>query len=340
LSQDETLTSRAVVTGIVAISKQDETLAEAGAPRFWPGVRSLPLNRVSSLVMLAGERLLGPQEAAGVDAESAVVLGTTYGSQACHERIWRALANGGPRAVNPNDFALSTFNAPGAALASAYGFGGANLVFLGANGGSAAIDEGARLIAGGRAQRVAAGAYEEVTPYFARVLAAQGEPDVSEAIALMMLEGEVSARERGATVLATILGQASRAPAGHWPNATELTVTLRIAMEQVGLKPDDVGAVIVDSHTNTRDAQVAAVESVFGRDLTVIDVGPRYGNCLAASAPLAVHASIEAACAGSWPCDMVLRGRPAFVADEPVLILSCGLMSGCAALLVQPHGRP
>jgi hypothetical protein len=37
---------------------------------------------------------------------------------------------------------------------------------------------------------------------------------------------------------------------------------------------------------------------------------------------------------------MVLRGRPAFVADEPVLILSCGLMSGCAALLVQPHGRP
>ncbi len=62
------------------------------------------------------------------------MLGTTYGSQARHERMWTALADGGPRAVDPNDFALSTFNAPGSAVASAYGFGGANLVFLGATG--------------------------------------------------------------------------------------------------------------------------------------------------------------------------------------------------------------
>ena len=129
------------------------------------------------------------------------------------------MAEGSPHDVDPNDFAMSTFNAPGSAVASAYGFGGANLIFLGATGGLAAIDEATRQITSGRAQRVLAGAYEEVTPYFRRLMRGLGEPAVEEAVALLTLEDEATSQGRGITPLARILGAASRAPGGRWPGA-------------------------------------------------------------------------------------------------------------------------
>jgi hypothetical protein len=64
-----------------------------------------------------------------------------------------------------------------------------------------------------------------------------------------------------------------------------------------------------------------------------------YGNCLAASTPLALNLTLEASAAGRWPRDAVLRGEPAFATERPVLINTCGLMAGCAALVVMPHGR-
>jgi len=338
-TREEPVVHRTAVTAVVALSKRDATLTEPDEPWFWPGRRSLPLDRVSSLVMSAAQRLLGPPASSNIDPDTAVVLGTTYGSQARHESIWSALAEGGPRDVNPNDFALSTFNAPGSAVASAYGFGGANLVFLGSTSGAAAIDEAARLIASGRAKRVLAGAYEEVTPYFRRVLAGLGECDTGEAVALALIEDEASARERGVIGPATILGHVSGAPAAGWPDGAELLASIRTVLRQAAIQPGDVGAVVLDPHANTREAQLAAADALFGDGVTLVDLTPLYGNCLAASTPLALHATIEAAARGSWPTAAVQRGPGSFAAGRPVLINACGLMAGCATLLVMPHAN-
>ena len=330
--------ARAVVTSTIALTARDATLAEPDETLVWPGGRSLPLDRVSSLVVSAAARLLGPTCAAPPDPGAAVVLGTTYGSQARHESIWRALAAEGPRAIDPNDFALSTFNAPGSAAAGAHGLGGANLVFLGAASGIAAIDEAARQVTSGRAHRVLAGAYEEVTPYFRRLMSGLGEPGVSDAVALLVLEDAAQARQRGAGVAASVLGCASRAPSGRWPTAADFTAVIGDALRLAGLAPSGLAAVILDPHRNARDAQLAALDSLCLPNVTLIDLAPVYGNCLAASAPLALHAAIDAARLGCWPDTTVLRGPTAFQPNRPVLINACGLLAGCASLLVLPHG--
>ena len=330
---------RAVVTAVVALTGRDGTLPEPDAACCWPGGRSLPLDRVSAIALAAAGRLLGPPAAGGIDPEAAVVLGTTYGSQARHERMWTALAQGGPREVDPNDFALSTFNAPGSAIAAAHGFGGANLVFLGPTAGVTAIEEATRLIASGRARRVLAGAYEESTPYFRRVLGSLGECDTAEAAVLLLLEDEASARQRDAPALATPLGHASRAPAALWPEAPDLAATMRLALDRAGLRPGDICAVVLDPHAGAREAQRSAIDAVCGNSVTLIDLAPANGNCLAASAPLALDVTLDAAASGRWPRATLLRGDEKFAPGRSVMINACGLMSGCATLVVLPHGR-
>lgn len=330
---------RAVITACIALTARDGTLPEPDASSCWPGGRSLPLDRISGLVMSATERLLGPAIDPQLVPDAAVVLGTAYGSQARHERMWTALADDGPRAVDPNDFALSTFNAPGSAVASAYGYGGANLVFLGATGGATAIVESNRLIASGRARRVLTGAYEEVTPYFRRLLGDVGECGAAEAVCLLLMQDEASAQEQGTTACATILGHGSCAPATTWPDENDLLSSMRATLSRAALEPRDLGAVILDPHANAREAQLTAIASLFPEDVALIDLAPLYGNCLAASTPLAITVMLAAATSGAWPAGAVLRGNPAFAANRPVLINACGLMSGCVSLVVQPSAR-
>ena len=332
-------TRRAVITACAALTARDGTLPPPGEAPFWPGSHSLPLDRIAGLVMSGAARLLGPASAPQIDPEAAVVLGTSYGSQARHESMWAALASDGPRAVDPNDFALSTFNAPGSAVASAYGYGGANLVFVGATAGATAIEESSRLITSGRARRVLTGAYEEVTPYFQRLLASLGECDAAEAVCLLAIEDEASAQSRGATALASILGHTACAPAVMWPDAEDLVASMRAALSRAAIQPRDIGAVTLDPHANTREAQRSAIATLFPGSVTLIDLVPIYCNCLAASAPLAMKVTLDAAAVGRWPQDAVLRGDPAFPPGRPVLINTCGLMSGCVTLVVQPHAR-
>jgi 3-oxoacyl-[acyl-carrier-protein] synthase II len=329
-------TRRAVITARVVMTECGMT--ECGEDVFWPGGRSLMLDRVSARVMAAAKRLLGPPLAKDIDPNAAVVLGTTYGSQSRHESMWRALAEGGPRAVEPNDFALSTFNAPGSAVASAYGFGGANLIFLGPTGGTAAIEEATRLVAAGHARRVLTGAYEEVTPYFRCLMSALGECHLGEAVALLLIEDEEEARGREVPALARVIGHASRAPDGHWPGVEAFSETMRSALDGAGIEPGDLGAIILDPHDNARAAQFAAVDVLFGDSVTLIDPLTVYGNCLSASTPLALNLAIASAASGHWLDETVLRG-PATYDGRPVLINACGLMSGCAALVVLPCAR-
>jgi 3-oxoacyl-[acyl-carrier-protein] synthase II len=330
-------TGRAVITGSIALTARGGTLPEPAALN-WGGGGTLPLDRISNLVVSAAGRLLGPKCNAEPDQTAAVVLGTTYGSQARHESIWTALSTAGPLGVDPADFALSTFNAPGSAAASAHGLGGANLVFLGAASGVAAMEEAACLIAAGRALRVLAGGYEEVTPYFQRLMAGYGEPDVADAVALLAVEDEAHAREGEAAVLASILGAGSRAPSGRWADSAAIGGTMRSALQRAGLEPRDIAAVILDPHRNTRNAQRSAIETLFAADVTLIDLAPVYGNCLAASAPLAVHVAIQSARDRRWPADVVVHGPTSLEPGRAVLINACGLLAGCASLVVVPHG--
>jgi hypothetical protein len=114
---------------------------------------------------------------------------------------------------------------------------------------------------------------------------------------------------------------------------------MRLALDRAGLQPGDICAVVLDPHAGAREAQRSAIDGVFGNSVTLIDLAPTYGNCLAASAPLALNVTLDAAASGRWPRATLLRGDEKFAPGRSVMINACGLMSGCATLVVLPHGR-
>jgi hypothetical protein len=325
-----------VITSTLALTERDGSLTEPDRDACFPGGGSLSLDRIAGVVVAAARRLL-PQRKDPADEHAAVVLGTTYGSQSRHEAMWSALAENGPRGIDPNDFALSTFNAPGSAAAATHAYGGANLVYLGGTAGVAAIEDAARLVESGRARTVISGAYEDVTPYFRRLLKSAGEAAASEAVILLRVVDAADAARAGMAAVASVLASANKAPAGRWARTADFEHIIDATLHRaLGVVP---ATVVLDPHENTRRAQLAAIDAVLGENVTLIDPTHRYGNCLAAATPLAVHVAIEAARNGCWPAETVLRGDASFGPEQPILILASGLLSGCAALVVQPHGR-
>ena len=110
------------------------------------------------------------------------------------------------------------------------------------------------------------------------------------------------------------------------------------ALQRAAIEPRDLAAVVLDPNRHARDSQIAAFEALLGPDVTLVDLSPVYGNCLAASAPLALHIATESARSGCWPDASVLRGPASLQPGRAVLINACGLLAGCASLVVVPHG--
>ncbi len=146
----------------------------------------------------------------------------------------------------------------------------------------------------------------------------------------MRARGDVAARHDSGSRPAALLRQRGRTLGASRFDAFRSTPGRH-------LTPTTSAPSILDPHANTREAQLAAIDTLFGHPVTLIDLAPVYGNCLAASTPLAINVTHAAATAGRWPHEAVLRGDDAFCSGRPVLINACGLMSGCAALVVQAH---
>jgi len=304
------------------------------------------LDRISTLILHATEAVLsaaaaqpGPQRPW---PRTGICLGTFYGSQTIHEDIARALHERGPRWVEPQDFAISTFNAPGAVAAAALGLEGPNLVFLSSTGGAEAIGYSARLLAGDRASAMVAGGYDQVSPFLARCLEAWGLDDWAEGLGLLILEDPRSAQQRGARPQASILGHAARAPREEWATAAAVATVIDAALEQSGVDRRAVAAVVLSPGSRLRDAQLEAVDQAWasngGHRPAVIDLSPLLGHTLGAAAPLALLATIEARRRDRFPPGTAVRGHPAMGTDDPVVILACGLMSSTVAVVIQPHG--
>ena len=227
----------------------------------------------------------------------------------------------GERRVSPFLVPMMMSNASGAAISMRYGFKGpAETVCTACAASTHAIGNAARLIAWGRCDAVVTGGSESAATItalagFANMTALSStlvsKPFdatrdgfiMGEGAAVFVLERLDMAIERGAHIVAEIVGAASNADAHHItapsPGGVGATRCMQLALEDAGLQASDIKQ--INAHgTSTPlndSAEAQAIEAVFGdRSVPVVSIKGVTGHPLGAAGALeaaAVLLSIE-----------------------------------------------
>ena len=232
---------------------------------------------------------VGGVEAIGVDpARFGTIFATGVGGLHSLEEQIRVRIDRGDRRVSPFLVPMMMPNAGGAAISMKYGLQGPNeTVCTACAAGTHAIGNAARLIAWGRCDAVVTGgsesaatgtsvaAFSNMTAISTSGTSRPFDVDrdgfiMGEGGAVLILEEWQRAVNRGATVLAEVVGAASNADAHHItapsPGGAGATVCMRLALDDAGLDPGDIKQ--INAHgtsTPLNDAAEAeAVLKVFG----------------------------------------------------------------------------
>lgn len=198
----------------------------------------------------------------------------------CHEK--------GAKRVSPMGIPMMMSNASGAAISIRYGFQGPlEIICTACAAATHALSNAARLIAWGRCDAVIAGATESATTVTAVAgftnMTALSKLKISrpfdverdgfifgEGAGVFVLERLDKALERGANIVAEILGAGSNSDAYHItapsPGGTGAAKCMELALEDAALNPSDIKQ--INAHgtsTHLNDiAEAQAIESVFG----------------------------------------------------------------------------
>ena len=248
-------------------------------------------DRCTQFAIAAADMAL--QQAGTLTADSfrrGVFIGTGIGGIATLEEQILIRHEKGSRRVSPFMVPMMMPNAAPAAVSMRHGFQGpAENTCTACAAGTHALANAARLIAHGRCDVVLAGGSE--APFVETAIAGftnmtafssvgisrpfDAERDgfvMGEGAGIMLLEEWDMAVERGATILAEILGGASTADAHHItapsPGGVGAITCMRLALEEAGVEPDQVRH--INAHgtsTPLNDmAEALAMAEVFGTD--------------------------------------------------------------------------
>jgi len=294
------------------------------AQAYLPDRNLRPIDRTSRLLLVAAGKALAasgrPLEVAERDdGEIGLVLGTTFCSLRTIAEFDRRNLQLGPSYASPLDFANSVINAAAGQAAIWFGLRGLNsTISAGAASGLAAVGYATDQIRGGRANALLAGGAEELCfeSFFGHYQAGRlcgsagnrneekGEVPIpfdarrngfalAEGAALMMLEDAAAAAERGAPVLAEVLGHGSGFDPLGTPESAARAVAraIRLALEEAGLGPLDVDALSAGANGSVdadrwEAAGVAAALGARAEILPVTAVKSMLGEALGASGGL------------------------------------------------------
>ena len=217
-------------------------------------------------------------------------IGTGIGGLHTLEEQVRVYDTKGARRVSPFMVPMLMPNAAAAAVSMRHGFQGpCETTCTACAAGTQSIGNAFRLIATGRCDAAVAGSTEatmtevciagftNMTAMSAEALSRPFDRDrdgfvIAEGAGVLVLEELETARARGATILAEIIGAASNADAHHItapsPGGTGALACMELALADAGLEPDQVAH--VNAHgtsTPANDAAEAeAIVKLFGAD--------------------------------------------------------------------------
>lgn len=245
--------------------------------------------------------------------DAGVYWGTALGGVTAFERGYRDLWHHGRSRLSPMTVVMGMNNSASANISIQLGLGNASQSFtVACASASSAIGEAYRRIRDGEATIMLTGgsdaplAYGVVRAWDAMRVLAPGDADTSagacrpfsddrqglvlgEGAAAMVLEEWDHAIARGAPILAELAGYGTSSDHSHLvrPEPAGQVRAIRLALEDAGLQPEDVG--YVNAHgTGTREgdpAEIQALREVFGA----------HAEQLAVSATKSVHAHLMGA---------------------------------------------
>ena len=231
---------------------------------------------------------------------------------------------GGPNSVSPSRGPQTGYNAPASQLAIHLGCEAANITLAG--GPAAGLEvfaAAADALREERAKIAVAGAVESISYYGLTALESAGwtsdgaepprpfdlrrsRPAPGEAGVAIVLEHPRHARGR---TLARLVASATCS------DATRAESTLRAALDQAGLRPADVSAVVASAsgHRETDALEAGLLASVFGEGTPVAAIKGAVGECLGASPALQCAVAVQAMTEGLLP------GTTGFAERDPGL---------------------
>ena len=313
------------------------------------GTNVRPLDRAGRLLAAAAARALSD---AGLDGERrggrtiGLVAGTLFGGLRTISEFDRRQLEAGPTYVKPLDFANSVINAAAGQAAIWHRLPGVNATLAGGpTAGLQAIAYAADLIRSGRADAVLAGGFEELSPEgtlaFRRagwlcMPNGSGAPPrprpldaerhgfaLAEGAALLVLENENAARERGARILAFYLGGASAADGERGEREAASSAAIAAAVAQA-LADAGIGAAAVDAVSLSARGSVALDRA------EAVGVGRAMGGRAAAVPVTAIKGQLGES----------LGAAGALQAALSVAAIRSGRLSGIAGLRRAESGMP
>ena len=226
---------------------------------------------VAAARMALAEAGLGTAGEGAPDHATEVVLSTAFGPASFTERLLQGLVSDGPESTSPFLFTECVANAPAAQVAIACRATGPNVTIAQREAGPLlALGRAAADVGAGRCARALAGAADEAPPIVHAVLdrfgsLAQAEEGLDErarpfdrrrngfllgeGAAVMVLEDERAARERGAAILVRVRAAGSAfdpsASRVSWGEGAEvLGAALRRLLQRAGLGVGDIDLIV------------------------------------------------------------------------------------------------
>jgi 3-oxoacyl-[acyl-carrier-protein] synthase II len=259
---------------------------------------------VASKLALASAKLELDEENRG---RVGAILGTGIGPMESMELFSRPLFEDGPRAANPAVFPNTVYNAAAGQVAMHVGaVGPTTTLTAGHAAGASAIIYAADVLARGQADAMLAIGADTLTAAVIDAYRAIGSVDpagyaLSEASVALLLERRAHADQRGALVLAEVLGYGIAGDGlgvGRWDRQGQgAERSMRLALEQAGLEPADI-ATVWSSQSGLKSADVAeqqALARIFGTGDRPVILAPRMflGEPVGAGAPLSAALAAE-----------------------------------------------
>jgi len=321
--------------GRVVDSGWDDWLARRDARRMSPpSVFAV----VAARMALAAAGLPLPER---VDPACGVLLATSFGASSFTQRLMDQILDDGPESISPFLFMESVANAPAGQVAILCRAGGPNHTLCQRETGAvAALGQAAAEVARGRAERMLAGAAEEINPLLHTVLdrfgALSDRPRpfdrrrdgllAAEGAGVLVLEPAAAVAERGARAVARVRAWGGSfdptAPVADWGRGgAAVARRLRRDLDRAGLltadgRPAGVDAIVSGASGARRGDRLEAsvLRALFGAELPPILVpkavcGEYAGGALAA-AVLALEGRPFAAVAGGFEADPELGLAP------------------------------
>jgi 3-oxoacyl-[acyl-carrier-protein] synthase II len=353
------------------------------ATKYLPPLKLRRIDAVARVAIAATRDALDdagfPHAAAGYDRIGVVLGSFSAGVHATGEYL-ESYLKGGPAGAPALLFSSTVGNAPASQCGLEYGLRGPNTTLMHKEAsGLSAIAFATHLIRRGKIPIVVAGGADDIYERFYRVhdwfgvMADSRPPETTAPTApasgdqpiampfdaarrgfvmgeggfMLVLEDEESASQRGARVLAEVLGTSSSASSvaiNAWPeDEVALVRAMRLAIEDAGITPDDVDVVYAAANgTIPLDRMEAAgIREVFGgRDVPVTSIKGaigEFGAAGAGSAAAAILCGRQGAIAPAigfqtpaedCPVNVVSGARPAPLAGAGPIALVNSFASG------------